>query len=80
MNPSMTLDFDSAGVGHCLYGEAIDLQTIGPLEVRRASQIEFNPETQRWEVIPPNGGAPLFTSMLRSRCEAWERTHLHPVS
>ena len=77
---AMTIDFDSAGTGHCLYGEAIELRAIGPIQVRRASHIEFNASAQRWEVLPPHGGTPLFSAVRRSHCEAWEHTHLHPAS
>lgn len=77
---SLTLDFDAEGVGHCLYGEAIDLQSLGSLTVRRASHIEFNPTTQQWEVLPPDGGKPLFNHPSRSQCETWEHNNLHPIT
>ena len=76
--PSMTIDFTDDGAGHCLYGELIDLQSIGPLEMRRASRVEFNDRTQQWEVLPPAGGPPLFTHSSRARCLDWEHAHLHP--
>ncbi|MFO7821782.1 MAG: hypothetical protein R6V56_07015 [Lentisphaeria bacterium] len=40
----MMLTIDPDGTGHCLYGERIDLQTLGTLECRRASHIEFDAE------------------------------------
>lgn len=76
--PEMTIDFDCAGTGHCLYDEAIDLQAIGPLTMRRASRVEFDTDTQQWQVLPPNGGTHMFSHPSRSQCLAWERTHLHP--
>lgn len=65
------LRFDSEGTGHCLYTEAIDLSTIGPLEMKRASSIEFNAASQRWEVHKPTGDC-IFSHRLRSVCVAWE--------
>jgi len=76
--PELVIDFDSTGTGHCLYDELIDLQAIGHLTMRRASRVEFDPDTQQWEVLPPDGGIPMFTHTSRSRCLTWERTHLHP--
>lgn len=76
--PAMTIDFDPKGIGHCLYGEAIDLHSLGSLTVRRASHIEFNDTTQQWDVLPPDGGIPLFSHPTRSQCLTWEHTHLHP--
>ena len=77
--PELTIDFDAAGTGHCLYGETIDLQSIGLLHMQRASRVEFNADTQQWEVLPPDGGDPMFTHASRVRCLAWERSHLHPT-
>ena len=65
------LTFDPNGWGHCLYTEAIDLQSIGELAVVRATSIEFNPATQAWDVTDA-GGAILFSDASRSRCLAWE--------
>lgn len=65
------LRFDPEGTGHCLYTEAIELSTIGPLEVRRASTIEFNAADQRWEVRKTTEEC-IFSHRLRSVCVAWE--------
>ena len=43
----MNLTFDREGTGHCLYTEAIPLQSLGTLEVRRATHIEFTTESFR---------------------------------
>lgn len=74
MNPAV-LTFDIAGQGSCLYTELIDLPAIGPLEVRRASHLEFNNERQVWEVKSLTG-VPLFFSKSRQVCLAWEQTGL----
>lgn len=79
-DPALTIDFDTSGTGHCLYGETIDLHTIGTLQVRRASRVAFNETTQHWEVLPSDGSEPMFTHPFRSRCLDWERTHMHPAA
>ena len=63
--------FNEDGAGHCLYTEAIDLSSIGELEVQRASTIEFNAANQSWEVRRPTGEC-LFSHRMRSVCLAWE--------
>ena len=42
------LTFSTNGTGSCLYTELIDLHSIGRLEVSRATNIEFNNQTQHW--------------------------------
>ena len=49
------LKFDLTGDGHCLFTEAIDLSSLGALEIVRASSIEFNNTAQEWEVKSPEG-------------------------
>ena len=72
----VVLRFDSSGQGSCLYSELIDLQSIGPLAVARATSIEFNPATQQWEVKDMNSQI-LFTHSSRSICLAWEQQHFN---
>lgn len=68
---SAILTFNQAGGGSCLYTELIDLHTLGALEISRASNIEFNNETQMWEVKDLKG-AVQFSSKLRALCLKWE--------
>ena len=69
MNPVLT--FDPDGHGHCLHTDAIPLQSLGTLEVQRASTIEFNPAVQQWEVKDATG-LTLHSDPSRSCCLAWE--------
>ena len=69
MNPVLT--FDANGIGHCLHTDAIPLQSLGVLEISRATSIEFNPATQQWEV-KANDGTILFADPSRSCCLMWE--------
>ncbi len=69
MNPVLTFDVD--GTGYCLHTDAIPLQSLGTLEIHRATSIEFNSAVQQWEV-KANDGAILFVDPSRSCCLAWE--------
>ena len=69
MNPVLTFDVD--GVVRCLHTDAIPLQSLGTLEVQRATTIEFNPATQQWEVKDATG-LTLHSDPSRSCCLAWE--------
>lgn len=69
MNPVLTFDVD--GTGHCLHTDAIPLQTLGVLEVHRATSIEFNSASQQWEVKDADG-LTLHSDPSRSCCLAWE--------
>lgn len=69
--------FDSAGQGHCLYTEVVDLSAIGDLEIVRASQIEFNNESKEWEVISGSENNVLFSHPSRAACLAWEQQYFN---
>ena len=69
MNPVLTFDVD--GTGHCLHTDAIPLQSLGTLEVQRATSIEFNSAVQQWEVKDATG-LTLHSDPSRSCCLAWE--------
>ncbi|MEO6182851.1 MAG: hypothetical protein ABIP71_07095 [Verrucomicrobiota bacterium] len=65
------LTFEASGTARCLYTEQINLNTIGQLEISRASEIEFNNETQQWEVFSPERKL-LYTHVSRAMCLHWE--------
>lgn len=69
------LTFDSSGGASCLYTELIDLAQLGPMEIQRASTIEFNNQKQVWEVRSRQGKL-LFHSFSRRTCLEWEATNL----
>lgn len=75
MNTSV-LKFDATGKGHCLYTEAIDLSTLGALEIVRASSIEFNNQTQLWQVRSAEG-IRLFSDASRQACLDWEHQYFN---
>ena len=58
-----------------VYTEAVDLGALGPLEVRRATAIEFDNRVQAWRVFDAMGDC-LYCSPSRETCLAWERKYL----
>lgn len=73
------LHFAPDGTGAGLYTEVIDLQQIGRLDMSRASHIEFNSESQQWEVYDSTGHW-LFTNPSREACLHWERRHFNQTA
>ncbi len=70
------LTFAPDGTGHCLYTEALDLSVIGPLEIRRASTIEYNHAAQQWEVRDREGVL-IYQNASRAACLAWEHQYFN---
>ena len=73
-----TLRFDASGQVGCLYTEAIDLRSLGKLEVFRATDIRFNRSTQQWDVRCASSGKLLHSDPSREACLQWERNNLAP--
>ncbi len=73
MNAVITIT--NQGTATCLYTELIDLRCLGRLEIRRATEIEFNNQTQHWEVKNLQGRL-LYFSRSRQDCLDWERGNL----
>jgi hypothetical protein len=72
----MQLVVDPRGVVHCLYGEAIDLAALGPLAIRRASQVEPDASGQWWADLAAVGGPRLGPFARRSSALAAEQKWL----
>jgi hypothetical protein len=70
-----TITFQTDGTAQCLYSDAIPLQSIGQLEMTRASTIEFNASKQEWEVGNMNNQL-LYSHASRTACLEWEQKHL----
>lgn len=70
------IHFQPDGTGAGLYTELIDLKEIGVLDVSRASNIEFNVESQHWDVTDFTGRV-AFTHPSREECLRWERIHFN---
>ncbi len=68
----MRLVIDAGGTVRCLYGEAIDLACLGPLTIRRASQVEPDGQGAWWADLGPVGGPRLGPFGRRSAALAAE--------
>ncbi|MEI8289555.1 MAG: hypothetical protein WCH99_08770 [Verrucomicrobiota bacterium] len=61
------------GSVECLWTEAIPLESLGTLTVKRASNVEFNEASQEWEVILATApDVVAFSHKSRAACIAWE--------
>jgi hypothetical protein len=62
----MQLRIDARGEVCCLYGELIDLSTVGTLSIRRASHVEPDSNGSWWADLAPVGGPRLGPHARRS--------------
>lgn len=76
MNPHI-ISFHPDGTAQCLWTEALPLHELGRLEIHRATKIEFNNATQKWEVKDQKGRV-RFIARSRSACLEWEQMNLQP--
>ena len=74
---------DSRGDVLCLYGEEIDLASIGVLRIRRASHVEPDAFGRWWADLSPVGGPVLGPFGRRGEALAtesnWLGRHLHCI-
>jgi hypothetical protein len=68
----MHLWVDRRGKIYALYGEAIDLATLGELAIRRASRVEPDRQGLWWADLSPLGGPTLGPFNWRSQALAAE--------
>ena len=73
----INISFNPDGTAQCLWTEALPLQELGRLEVTRASNLEFNNQTQHWEVKDWRRKT-RFIAKSRSACLEWEHQNLQP--
>jgi hypothetical protein len=72
-----TIQCNPDGTAHCLWTEALPLHELGRLEIRRATNLEFNNATQHWEVTDRRGKV-RFIAKSRTACLEWEERNLQP--
>jgi hypothetical protein len=70
------IEFTPDGNGAGLYTEVIDLARIGRLDITRATRVEFDVPSQRWQVFDFTGHQ-LFAHRSRRVCLDWERRHFN---
>lgn len=71
----LAIVFNVDGSARALHSDMIPLGEIGRLKIERASTIEFNEDSQLWEVKLP-GGEVVFTDASRQECLDWEHLNL----
>jgi hypothetical protein len=79
----MRLVVEPGGLVRCVYGEAVDLASLGSLSIRRASHVEPDPDGAWWADLSPSGGPRLGPFPQRSLAlvaeQVWlERNWLEP--
>lgn len=68
----MQILIDSLGNVRCIYGEAIDLRAIGPLQIQRGSHVEPDASGAWWADLSPVMGPKLGPFANRSAALAAE--------
>ena len=75
----MQILVEPGGIVRCLYGEAIELATLGPLQISRASHVEPTPSGLWLADLSPLSGPVLGPFDCRSEAlaaeEAWITEH-----
>src|SRR5437763_15895923 len=80
MERAMLLRIDPSGGVSCLYGEAIDLTTLGQVTIRRASHVEPDASGRWYADLSPVGGPCLGSFARRSEALDAERLWLEQFS
>jgi hypothetical protein len=82
----MQLFIEPGGDVRCLYDEVIDLTTLGPTQIKRASHVEPDDQGHWWADLAPVNGPRLGPFVLRSEAlqaeRAWIETNgfVRPLS
>jgi hypothetical protein len=74
------ININPAGRLATIFTDRLPLGRLGKLEVTRASHVEFNGDTQEWEVAWANEpDTVVFSNVSRAACIAWEVEQLGKV-
>lgn len=68
--PFMVVDFNSDGSAEAMHRDQFDLGFLGKQEIQRASEIVFDPETQKWDITVTReqlGTPEAFFAYVRSK-------------
>jgi hypothetical protein len=57
-----------------LYSDLIPLQELGQLNVKRATHVEFDNDSQKWVVSLPSGEE-LYSADSREKALEWEKAY-----
>lgn len=64
------IQIDAAGVVRHLHADDLNLAGLGPVRVKRASQVEW--ESGEWTVTLRGARTPAYRHPSRAACLAWE--------
>lgn len=53
----MIIDFTPDGAAQAMHMDPFDLGFLGPKHIERATEISFNPLTQKWDIALPRYGS-----------------------
>lgn len=73
---AMQIIIEPGGAVRCIYGEAINLATLGNPIITRASHVEPDQQGRWWADLSPVGGAMLGPYLSRSEALAAEHSWL----
>ena len=62
-----------------LAGGPLSLGDLGQRTTKRASRIEFNANTNLWEVLDPKLPTVLYTDVDYDKCLSWEADHFNAL-
>jgi len=80
MNSVTVITFAPDGTARGLWTEIVPLQELGRLDIERASTVEFQPSTQKWEVrLASRPDTVAFSHSSRQTCLEWERNTLNAL-
>jgi hypothetical protein len=72
------IQFSTDAIARAVYTDGLPLAELGPLRLQRASNVEFNETSQRWEVrLASNPDTVAHTDRSRCSCIAWEVEYLN---
>jgi len=76
MSNALMLTIGDNGEVQGLYSELLPLNSIGIIKnIERWSNIEFNNETELWDVFVINEGLVKFSHTSREECVRWEHQY-----
>lgn len=70
--PVMIIQFRKDGSRGMIYRDDFPIEQLGLPHVKRASDVEFNDDTQEWEVTLKGDDKPSYSCRSRAACIAWE--------
>ena len=71
----MDIFINGNGIMICLYNESFPIRKLGKPKIKRFTKVEFNNETDLWEVRLFEKNALLYMNKSRKTCLRWEEKY-----